>query len=382
MGRIRVLQIVTRLAVRGVPRHVLDMAGGLDSHRFEVEILAGRSEEGEGDLWDQARDMGLGLHRVNNLQRAVDPLADLRAYLFIARTVREGRYDIVHTHISKAGILGRLAAHRAGVPVVLHTYHGLVEEVGNASLKAGLFRLCERRAAEWSDVLVAVSRHVARQWRDLDVGKADQYRVVPSGIDTAHFASAGENLALEGAPRLLVVASLTQEKGIEVLLRAMLFVAPEFPDARLYLVGDGPLRPTLERLTGELGLETWVRFVGIQRDVRPFFAACDLALLPSLREGLGLAAIEAMAAGRAVVASSTGGIPEVVAEGETGLLVPPGDAQALAGAVISLLHNPERRRRMGAAGRQRALASFSLARAVSCLEALYEEFLSGRRISP
>ena len=242
---IRVLHIVTRLAVRGVPRHVLDMACGLDRKRFVVEVLTGRSEPGEGDLSAEAQEQGLVLHQVPSLQRAVHPLADLQAYRAIARVVAKGAYDIVHTHISKAGILGRLAARRANIPVVLHTYHGLVDEVGSVSLKAGLFRFCERRAASWSDALVAVSRHVARQWQDMDVGTEDQYQVVPNGIDTAYFAAA-EAMQLEGDPRLVVVASLTREKGIEVLLRAMSFIVAEFPQVRLYLVGDGPLRDELQ----------------------------------------------------------------------------------------------------------------------------------------
>ncbi len=145
--KIRVLHIVTRLAVRGVPRHVLDMAKGLDSQRFAVEVLAGRSEPGEGDLSEEARGKGLILHQVPSLQRAVNPLADLNAYRAIARIIANGTYDIVHTHISKAGILGRMAAKQARVPIVLHTYHGLVDEIGRAAFNAGVFRRCERWAA-------------------------------------------------------------------------------------------------------------------------------------------------------------------------------------------------------------------------------------------
>lgn len=379
-AKVRVLHIVTRLAVRGVPRHVLDMACGLDRQRFAVEILAGRSEPGEGDLAEEAREKGLILHRVPSLQRAVNPLADLKAYLSIARIIADGAYDIVHTHISKAGILGRLAARRAQVPVVVHTYHGLVDEIGRTSLKAELFRRCERQAAAWSDGLVTVSHSVARQWQDMAVGAKEQYRVVPNGIDTAYYAAAAA-MSLAGDPRLVVVASLTPEKGIEVLLRAMSFLSAEFPSARLYIVGDGLLRASLERLSGELGLAANVHFVGIQADVRPYLAACDLAVLPSLSEGMGLAAVEAMASGRALVASDTGGIPEVVVAGETGLLVAPGDAQALASAVAALVRDPAKRCEMGRAGCARAQNLFSIERALVSLQALYEELLETKRVS-
>lgn len=375
---VRVLHIVTRLAVRGVPRHVLDAACGLDSGRYEVEIIAGRSEPGEGDLAAEARERGLVVHTVPSLQRAVHPLADLRAYRTITGIVAAGAYDIVHTHISKAGILGRLAARRAGAPVVLHTYHGLTDEVGGASLKAEVFRRVERRAAGWSDALVAVSRFVARQWQDMAVGSEDQYRVVSNGIDVDHYA-AGEALALAGSPRLVAVGSLTREKGLEVALRALAHLGGEFPDLHFYVVGDGPLRGELEALAGDLGLTARVAFVGIQQDVRPYFAGCDLALMPSLREGMGLAAVEAMAAGRAVVASRTGGLPEVVAEGETGLLVPPSDAQALAAAVAALLRDPQRRQALGRAGQARARGAFSRQRSLAMLATVYEELLARKR---
>ena len=377
--KIRVLHIVTRLAVRGVPRHVIDMACGLQPERFAVELLAGRSEPGEGDLADEARERGLVLHQEPSLQRAVNPLADLSAYRSIARIIAKGKFDIVHTHISKAGILGRLAAQRARVPVVLHTYHGLADEIGSASFKAEIFRRCERKAALWSDGLVAVSRCVARQWQDLAVGSEGQYRVVPNGIDVGHFTAA-EAMSLAGEPRLVVVASLTPEKGIDVLLKAMSFVGAEFPSIRLYVIGDGPRRAELQGLASQLGLGAKVEFVGIQRDIRPYLAACDLTVLPSLSEGMGLAAVEAMAVGRAVVGSHTGGIPEVVVEGETGLLVPPGDAQALASAVSALLRNPTRRAEMGQAGQARAKREFSLERALNSLQGVYEEFLQVKGI--
>jgi glycosyltransferase involved in cell wall biosynthesis len=379
MTKIRILQIVTRLAVRGVPRHVIDLAAGLDPRRYEVEVLAGRSEPGEGELWTEARERGLRTWHLPALQRAVDPAADLAAFVALYRRIRAGRYDIVHTHISKAGILGRLAARCAGVPVVIHTYHGQVEELGGRTCRSRFFRYCERRAARWTDLIVANSHDTARQCLARGIGTLSQYQVIHNGIDLAPFldyGAAGPLPGIEGGPLLGTVGSLTPEKGLAVLMQAAASWVGRYPRLRICMVGDGVLRVPLGELARRLELGDRVVFPGIQRDVRPWLAAFDLLLMPSLHEGMGIALLEAMAMGKPVVASRTGGIPEVVVDGQTGLLVPPGDPEALAAAVDRLLRDEAARRRLGQAGQERVKQCFALEGMVRQLEAAYERLLS------
>lgn len=383
MAEIRILQVVTRLAVRGVPKHVLDLAANLNPERYEVEVLAGRSEPGEGELWAEARERGIKTWYVPALQRKVDPIADLKAYADIRRRLREGSYHIVHTHISKAGILGRLAARRAGVPVVVHTYHGQVEEVSGRSLKSYLFRACERCAARWTDRIVAVSEETVKECLRRGIGKPAQYRVIHNGIDLAPFlercSAPAARVSAGAGPCLGTIGSLTREKGLEVLLQAFTLLRQRHPQLQLQIVGDGKLRGELQAMARQLGIAESVHFQGIAADVRPWLASFDLFVLPSLQEGLPTVLLEAMAAGRPVVASRVGGIPEVVIDGRTGLLVPAGDPQALAAALDRLLRDPEMRQAMGQAGRERAVQAFGLERMLRQLEKEYEELLSARR---
>ncbi|MFA6108632.1 MAG: glycosyltransferase [Candidatus Latescibacterota bacterium] len=380
---VRVLQVVTRLAVRGVPRHVLSLAAGLDRSRFHVEILAGRSEPGEGEWWDEAGRLAIPTWRVPALQRQVNPVADLAAYAAISRRLREGRYDLVHTHISKAGILGRLAAVWARVPVVVHTYHGQVAELSGTSPASLLFRACERVAARRTDRLVAVSQDTARACLAMGIGRQDQYRVIHGGIEVSRFsdyaAPAGGFPGGPGGPRLGAIGSLTEEKGFEVLLRAMPAIRAREPGTRLWIIGSGPLQPRLVGLARESDLGGAVAFPGIVEDVRPWLAGLDLLVVPSRREGLGLVILEGMAMGIPVVASRVGGIPEVVVDGETGLLVEAGDPASLAAAALTLLADPERRRRMGRAGRQRAIERFSLETMSARIAEEYELLLAARQ---
>ncbi len=378
---IRICHIVTRLAVRGVPRHVIELAAGLDRARFCVEIITGHSEPGEGDLISEARDRGIVVTRIAALRRSVHARDDLAALYQIYRHLHRVSCDIVHTHIAKAGILGRQAARWAGVPLVLHTYHGVPEEwLGNAT-KARLFRAVERRAARTTDALVAVSRAVREDMLDLDIGRNRRWAVIYNGIAPAFFALEGVQPASERGLRLVAIGSLTPEKGVDVMLRALPSVARLHPGVELVVVGDGPLRVQLEALAQELSVAQHVRFVGLAEDVRPWLRECALFVAPSRREGMGIAVVEAMAMGCPVVASRVGGLAEVVVDGETGLLVEEGASEALSDAICKLLAAPAERARLGANGRGRALRAFARDEALRQVQDLYEELLRERNIS-
>lgn len=374
----RVLQILTRLAVRGVPRHVLDLSAALLARGHQVEVVAGQSEPGEGNLWEEAARRGIPATFVPALRRAVAPAADAAAFAGLYRHIRRTRPDIVHTHIAKAGVLGRLAARLAGVPALVHTYHGQIGELEGTSLRSRLLRAGEALAARRSDALIAVSAYTAAGLQQLGVGRRDQYHVIRNGIDLERFAEpAGERPnGLEGSPLLGAVASLTAEKGLDLLLQALPPLSAAHPHLRLFLLGDGPLRPALETQARALGLESRVRFCGNLPDIRPYLQAFDLLVLPSRREGLGLVLMEAMAAGIPVVAARVGGIPELVGHGQQGWLVPPEDPVALSEAIAHLLADPQLRGALAQGGRERASREFGLGTMVDQVEGLYHRLLT------
>ncbi len=377
----RILQVLTRLAVRGVPRHVLDLSAGLLARGHQVEIIAGRSEPGEGSLWEEAERRQLPAIYLPALQRAVSPSADTAAFVGLYQKIRRTRPDLVHTHISKAGVLGRLAARLAGVPVVVHTYHGQVEELEGASLKSRLLRGGEKLAARRTDALIAVSGETAAGLEALGLGASHQYRVIRNGIDLEYFTPDldAAPAVVPGSPLLGAIASLTPEKGLDLLLGALGSLAPRYPQLGLCVVGDGPLRGELEAQARGLGLEARVHFAGNVADVRPYLQAFDLLVVPSRREGQGRVLMEAMAMGRPVVAARVGGIPELVHHGHNGWLVPPEDPAALGQAIAALLDDAGLRTALAQEGRRGAEREFGLEQMVTQVEQLYLELSAGSR---
>ena len=375
---------MTRLVQRGVPRHVLEVAAGLDSDRFEVEVVAGRGEEEEGSLWEEAKRRGIVTSYIPALVRPISPAKDLAAYRAISRKVRDGRYQIVHTHISKAGILGRLAAWRGRTPVIVHTYHGRVEEVHEGTLRSRLLLRCERRAARRTDVIVAVSASTAELCLGSGIGCGGQYRVIYNGIDAEQFrAGIGQvdlPSRLRGKRLIGAVGSLTREKGMDLLLGAFPLLLTKCPDLHMVILGDGQLRQSLERTAAELGAGERVFFAGNVDDVRPWMERFEVVLIPSRTEGSPTVLLESMALGRPVVAAAVGGIPELLEDGESGLLVPPEDAAALSMATTSLLLDADRRSALGSAARRRVDAGFSLDQSISKLEQVYEAQLQAKNI--
>jgi glycosyltransferase involved in cell wall biosynthesis len=299
--------------------------------------------------------------------------------------MRRGRYHIVHTHTTKAGLLGRLAARLARVPVVVHTphghaFHGYLSRAGSEAL-----RRVEATLARWTDAIVCLTEAERDDHLRLGVGEPWQFEVVHSGVDLARFRTAPRDpeakrreLGLPAAARVVgCVARLAPVKGVQYLLEALPRIRASVPEAVLVFVGDGELRPQLERRAQELGVDGAVRFLGLRRDVHEIVHLFDVSVLPSLNEGMGKAAVEAMAAGKPVVASAVSGLQDVIRPGCSGILVPPGDPDALSRAVVDLLRDTDRARSLGEAARREA-ESYGVEAMVARLEALYDRLLRGK----
>ncbi len=296
--------------------------------------------------------------------------------------MRKERSDLVQSNLFWANLAARLAGRTAGAPVQISSHHG------TDGWPSPAHRLLERRTARFVDRILVCSEAVRRYAVDRVGVPEEKLVVIPNGVDAERFASRGTrektrdrfHLPLE-APVIGSVGRLDEPvKGFSILIEAMAQVAARNPRCVCLIAGDGPARPSLEAAARARHPEGRIRFLGERRDIPEILSALDLYVQPSRREGFGLSALEAMASGLAVVASSTGGLPEVVRDGETGVLVPPGDAEALAAAVAHLLEDGERRRRMGAAGALRARREFPLEKMVHRWAELYRRLLSGRRL--
>ncbi len=357
----RVLHVITSLARGGAENHLLLLAAG-QARAGHAVAVAGLKEPSE--LAGAFRACGVGAHALD-LRRYGDPLPVVR----LRALVRAFRPDLVHAHLPPAELYARLALMGRRTPLVITRHND--ERFAPVAGQRLLSRWCAARAARVICISGAVRRWTAGDARGPGLDGA-LCVVIPYALPPSPDAVAAPDLA-GPAPLVGTLARLVPQKGLEVLLDAFARLASP---ARLVIAGDGPLRAALERRAAALDLAGRVRLLGPRADAAAVMAALDLFVLPSRWEGFGLVLLEAMAAGRPVVASRVSAIPEVVADGETALLVPPGDAAALAAAMQALLDDPARRQAMGAAGRRRVAERFAPAAMVAATLDLYAAALA------
>lgn len=383
---VRVLHVITRMIVGGAQENTMLSCALVDRARFPSELLSGIETGSEGELHTETRARGVVHHLEPSLVRALHPLKDLVALWRLWRFLRRGRWDVVHTHSSKAGILGRLAARMAGVPHVVHTVHGWGFTPGQSAPVHALYVFLEWLCAFCCDTLVVVAGVDREDGLARGIGRASQYRLVRSGIEVEAYrdvattaAEARARLGLPGDAFVVgCVGRLSPQKAPLDMVEGFAALARARPDARLVLVGDGPLRAEVESRVAALRLDGRVHLPGLRRDVPELLRAFDVFALASRWEGLPRVFPQAMAAGLPVVATRVDGAADAVEDGVTGRLVEVGDAAGLGRALLELAADPERRRRMGEAGRAR-VDEFSAARMVRRLEGIYAALAAGQR---
>ncbi|HEU4333725.1 MAG TPA: glycosyltransferase family 4 protein [Candidatus Eisenbacteria bacterium] len=365
-ARWRILHLDSERTWRGGERQVLELMRRQRRRGHDPRLAA---PEG-GALASRARGEGFGVHDV-----PMRGTWDLESVLAIARLHRSLRPDFVHWHAARAHALGALASLLAPGPIRV-----LSRRVDFPVRRSPGSRLLWALPIEG---IAAISEGVKEALARSGV-EPSRVRVVPSGIDLEPFEAPVDRAALRarlgiaaGEILALQVAALAPHKSQSDLLRAAAIAGARVPALRVWIAGEGPLRATLEGEQRALGLGTSVRFLGFREDVNDLLAAADLFVVSSYLEGMGTSTLDAMAAGLPVVATRVGGIPEIVADGETGLLVPPRDPEALAGAIARLAEEPELRRRLAEGGRGR-VREFSADRTEGRMNALYAELLQGR----
>jgi glycosyltransferase involved in cell wall biosynthesis len=385
-GGVRVLRIFSRLNIGGPSVHVILLSAGLRPLGYETRLVVGKESPREGNMLALAAEKSVTCEAMGGLGREIAPLSDLRALAGLVRLMRAWRPAIVHTHTAKAGLLGRIAARAAGVPTVVHTYHGHVLRGYFSPATTAVFRWLETRLAASADALVAVSESVKQDLVRLGVASADKIRVVPLGLDLAHLAAELPRGVLrreagipEEAPLVGMVGRLVPIKDVPTFLQAARIVRERRTDARFALVGDGEERPALESLCREIGLDGAVTFFGWRRDLAAVYGDLDVVVNASRNEGTPVALIEALAASRPVVATRVGGTPDLLGEGERGRLVPPGAPEALAQAVLETLDQSEAARRRAQAGREHVMTRHSSDRLVRDVDALYRELRAAKK---
>jgi glycosyltransferase involved in cell wall biosynthesis len=387
---IKVLRVIARLNIGGPALHVTYLTAGLADRGYDTTLVAGTIARGEESMAGVAEARGVRIESLEDLSREISPLRDARAILRLARLIRRERPTILHTHTAKAGAVGRIAALLAGdarPPIVVHTFHGhVLRGYFNPFTTLG-FRTLERWLARVTTALVAVSPEVRDDLVKLGVAPASKFTVVRLGIELDE-RTGGDEEARRETRRLLGVSPdgfvvgwvgrMTAVKRTDDVIRALQKLVERGVDAQLLLVGDGPDREHLERYAHELGVVRRCLFLGYQDDVARYYNAIDALLLPSVNEGTPVSVIESLAAERPAVATRVGGVPDVIRNGVDGFLVDVGDADALAERLAELAADPDRRERMGAAGRERVLQRYAVERLVDDVDRLYRSLLAAR----
>ncbi|MBI3988696.1 MAG: glycosyltransferase [candidate division NC10 bacterium] len=375
--KVKIAYVIGTLDLGGAERQLVALAKGLDRSRFLPVIFCLTAT---GPLITDLAEAGVKTRcfGLRGLKVWRNPLRVARALLTFFADLKKEKPEIVHGLLFHAYILGTFAAKIAGVPIVIASRRSL----GRFKERKWHYLVAERLANRMTDLIIANAEAVKEDVIHQEKVKLSKVRVMYNGIDPSLYdlppdPTLRASLGIPEAARVVgIVANLIHYKGHRFFLHACQAIKRKSPEVMFLLIGDGPCREVLEDLARELGLEKDVLFLGSRQDVPHLLALMDVVVLPSLEEGFPNAVLEAMAAGKPVVATEVGGVPEVIVHRKTGLLVPPKDPQALADAIIELLDDPQLALEMGRAGRERVTKEFGLDRMIREMEGLYEELIA------
>ena len=369
--RLRVAQIVTRF-MAGAGGVALRGALALDPDRYEVGFVIGSGDR----LIQHARAAGFEVIVIERLRGEIALADDRRALAELKTLLRDGKYDVVHTHSSKAGALGRMAAHHADVPRIVHTYHGFPFHEFQSRLRRTAYMRIERSLGKITDAFLAVGPAVAAEAIRLRIAPPEQVRTIGVAVSTGpapQAADRAEARRLLGIPPGMhvvgTVGRLDFQKAPDDFVNALAELGRE--DVYGVWIGDGPLRAKTQKLAARRGLAGRMAFLGERTDVNALLPGLDVFAMASRYEGLPCAIVEAMAAARPVVATAVNAVPNIVVAGETGLLVPPGRPELLSRALRHLIDNPAVAARLGAAGRAHLGAELAPAALGTILDETY-----------
>jgi len=394
---IKVLHIITRFDKGGSAQNTYLSLLGLRKKNYQLSLVSGLSLESEmkyEEIKAKEKDIqilkseGIKFTQCPFLLRRINIIKDLKAFFDIWRIIKKYNPLIVHTHSSKAGLMGRLAAKLAGTPIIVHTPHGHVFFGYFGPLKTKLFIILEKLASRITDKIVALTNREKKDHILFKIAEEDKFSVIYSGIELNILKESSseekQNIKKElGIPEnSLIVGTagrLVPVKGPEFLVKASKYIISKYPDTYFLFTGDGPLEQDLKRKALEMGISDNIIFSGWRDDLAKIISIYDIFVLPSLNEGMGRVLVEAMALGKSIVASNVGGIPDLVTHGKNGFLVPPKNPKELAKYIQVLLEDKDKREKMGLAGKEMAY-NFTSERMVEKIANLYKKLLTQKNI--
>lgn len=383
-----ICHVITRLIIGGAQENTVLTCRGLVDRGHRVTLIAGPETGPEGSLWDQASKSGCDLITAKSLRRAVRPLSDWRARRELQHIFKRIRPDVVHTHSSKAGIVGRSAAVRAGVPVIIHTIHGMSFNRTQPGSVQMFYRFLERRAARYTTSFVSVADAMTDQAVAAGLAPRDCFVTIRSGMETDRFTPQADLRdrfrrewgAADDQVVVGTIARLFENKGYEDIIGAMPSAVARQPKLRFVWIGDGAHRDRYQRQVEAMGFSDHVYMVGLisPDEVAPHLNGFDIVLHASRWEGLPRAVVQGLLTEIPAISFDNDGAPEVIIPEETGILVPYGDTQRLADAVVTLAADADLRRTLGRRGRIRCATMFDWHKMVTDLEVLYQRLADHR----
>lgn len=393
MRKIKVVHIITRFDKGGSAENTLLTVLGLNKEKYSILLIKGLSLESEmSDEESLAVSESLKIAEENNIKvinlpflvRKIAPLTDLKALFTLFKILRKERPDIVHTHTSKAGFLGRFASFLARVPIIIHTPHGHVFHSYFGPTLTKIFVIAEKISSLITDKIITLTNRERDEHIERRIAPLNKFITIHSGVDLDRFMNL--NIDIKKKKKELnipqdfyvigTVGRLVPIKGHKYLVSAAEMIIKEFPKTVFVIVGDGFLKPILERHAEALGIRKNIVFTGWRKDVPEILYLFDVLVFPSLNEGMGRVMIEGMSLGKPIVASNVGGIRDLIEDGKNGLLVPPRDSNALRKAISRLIRNKKLAEGLGKIGKMEVYPDFDASTMVKKIDNLYESLLS------
>ena len=376
--KIKLLHVITHLPIGGAQDNTLYTVELLNKDKYDISLSCNLN----GELVSRAKKVKhLKLYDVPNLRREVSIINDIRAFLYLYKLIKKENFTIIHTHSSKAGFLGRVAAMLNKTPIVIHTIHGFAFHDYMNSFKKNIFIYLEKLSAKWTHGLVTVSNLNKKKVVDLGIAPIEKLKNIYSGIDLTLFINEKNDqfrkeLNLDSNHLLLgSVGRLSNQKDPITMIEAFSIVSKNFPNAHLTLVGEGELRDEILIKIDQLQLNGRVHLTGNKNDPWKIYHSLDLFIMSSIYEGLGRSITEALSCGVPVVCTRVEGVPEIVRDNKTGILVPPKDPSALATGIIKSLNDMDNARKMAEEGRKFVNENFDVKKMVDDIDTLYDTLL-------